>query len=310
MNAKFFDVNKEKQDSIINASLKLFAQKGYKDASTDVIVKAAGISKGLLFHYFGSKQGLYNFICDYSSKYMTLELTRSVKSTEKDFFAIMSQIETGKARVARNYPYMHQFLRSLKFEKDPEAIEAMGKSKDYLDTTYDNIYAQISTKKFINPEDSQKVIEIIQWINDGYTKEKLLEGNDNSDEISEGFSEYLSILRKHFYMSDVNETISVAKEEVKERDETIMDGMKMDMTFEERLLAGKRPLVDIPEGEETEAKEDTADSNSSDKKEDKSDDDKKSSEEKVSEKKDRPESIDDIIEEANENLVKQGNNAE
>ncbi|MBQ8007422.1 MAG: TetR/AcrR family transcriptional regulator [Lachnospiraceae bacterium] len=79
MNSKFFDVKKDKQDAIINAALKTFALKGYKDASTDVIVKEAGISKGLLFHYFTSKQGLYDFICDYSTKYMILELTRTLK---------------------------------------------------------------------------------------------------------------------------------------------------------------------------------------------------------------------------------------
>ncbi len=59
MNAKFFDVKKAKQDAIINAALKSFALNGYKKTSTDVIVREAGISKGLLFHYFISKQGLY-----------------------------------------------------------------------------------------------------------------------------------------------------------------------------------------------------------------------------------------------------------
>ena len=41
MNPKFFDVKKEKQDAIINACLKVFAENGYKKASTDVIVKTA-----------------------------------------------------------------------------------------------------------------------------------------------------------------------------------------------------------------------------------------------------------------------------
>ena len=44
MNEKFFDLNKEKQDRMINASLKLFALNGYKHASTDDIVTEAGIS--------------------------------------------------------------------------------------------------------------------------------------------------------------------------------------------------------------------------------------------------------------------------
>ena len=66
MNPKFFDLKKDKQDRMINAALKVFALNGYKHASTDDIVKEAGISKGLLFHYFGSKAGVYEFI--YESK--------------------------------------------------------------------------------------------------------------------------------------------------------------------------------------------------------------------------------------------------
>ena len=50
MDDKFFDLKKEKQDRILNGALKIFALNGYKNGSTDVIVKEAGISKGLLFH--------------------------------------------------------------------------------------------------------------------------------------------------------------------------------------------------------------------------------------------------------------------
>ena len=37
MNEKFFDLNKEKQDRMINAALKVFAKQGYRHASTDDI---------------------------------------------------------------------------------------------------------------------------------------------------------------------------------------------------------------------------------------------------------------------------------
>ncbi len=42
-----------------------FAVKGYDLASTNEMVKAAGISKGALFHYFASKKDLFLFLCDY-----------------------------------------------------------------------------------------------------------------------------------------------------------------------------------------------------------------------------------------------------
>ena len=45
MNEKFFDLKKEKQDRMINAALKVFAENGFRRASTDEMVKEAGISK-------------------------------------------------------------------------------------------------------------------------------------------------------------------------------------------------------------------------------------------------------------------------
>ena len=73
---------------MINASLKIFALQGYRHASTDDIVREAGISKGLLFHYFGSKIGVYKFVYDYSVRYMMLELG-AVPADETDLFAIV-----------------------------------------------------------------------------------------------------------------------------------------------------------------------------------------------------------------------------
>ena len=48
MNDKFFDLKSEKQDRMINASLKVFASNGYRHASTDDIVKEA-VSKAASF---------------------------------------------------------------------------------------------------------------------------------------------------------------------------------------------------------------------------------------------------------------------
>lgn len=56
---KFLELDKLKQDRIINAAMKEFALKGYKNASTNEIVKEAGISKGLLFHYFTNKKAYF-----------------------------------------------------------------------------------------------------------------------------------------------------------------------------------------------------------------------------------------------------------
>ena len=128
MNEKFFDLKKEKQDRMINAALKVFALNGYKHASTDDIVAEAGISKGLLFHYFGSKLGLYTFLYDYSVRFMKLELTRGVDNS-KDYFEIRKKMEFSKMQVLKNYPYMQNFLDRSKSENVKEALVFNGKQR-------------------------------------------------------------------------------------------------------------------------------------------------------------------------------------
>ena len=42
----------EKQESILQAALKLFATEGYASTSTNKVAKVAGVSEGLIFHHF------------------------------------------------------------------------------------------------------------------------------------------------------------------------------------------------------------------------------------------------------------------
>lgn len=142
MNAKFFDLKKEKQDRMINAALKIFALNGYTHASTDDIVREAHISKGLLFHYFESKIGVYSFLCDYSVKYFTLELTSAIDSGETDYFKVMKQVEAAKMQTLKTYPFMLYFLNSCKKETVPEALLETESEKLQYETTFADIYAK------------------------------------------------------------------------------------------------------------------------------------------------------------------------
>ena len=294
MNSKFFDVKKDKQDAIINAALRVFALKGYKDASTDVIVKEAGISKGLLFHYFTSKQGLYDFIVDYSTKYMILELTRTVKKSEKDLFSLMLQVSMGRVRVMRNYPFMNRFLKSIRSEEDPEALAVIGESIKDIDITYKNIYSQIDSKKLIQPDRLPQIIDIINWLYNGFVEENFRIDDPDPERLYDGYAQYLTLLRDHFYSSDSDEAISLAMEELSVRNETVMKEMKLDMTFEERLMAGKKPLVEDEE-EPGESAEDGGEEAEAAK-----------AETEPVRKEGAPETFDDIMKEAEKNIINSG----
>ncbi len=49
----------ERRAQLLQLGVELFAQQAYDALTTDVIATKGGISKGLLFHYFGSKRGFY-----------------------------------------------------------------------------------------------------------------------------------------------------------------------------------------------------------------------------------------------------------
>lgn len=72
MHHKFDELPEEKKQKMLDAAIREFAEHGYESASTNHIVKEAGISKGLLFHYFGSKKALFLYIFD-----QCMELTES-----------------------------------------------------------------------------------------------------------------------------------------------------------------------------------------------------------------------------------------
>ena len=150
MNEKFFDLKKEKQDRMINAALKVFASNGYKHASTDDIVTEAGISKGLLFHYFGSKLGLYTFLFDYSTRFLKLELTTGVLSSADDYFEIRKQMEFAKMQVLKNYPYMQQFLERCAAENVGEALMATERQRNVLSDIYAVLKNQANRSRFLD----------------------------------------------------------------------------------------------------------------------------------------------------------------
>ena len=49
----------ERRTQLLELGLKVFSDDGYDQVSMDEIARKAGISQGLLFHYFGTKQDFY-----------------------------------------------------------------------------------------------------------------------------------------------------------------------------------------------------------------------------------------------------------
>lgn len=192
MNEKFYDLKKEKQDRMINASLKIFAQNGYRHASTDDIIVEAGISKGLLFHYFESKIGLYEFLYDYASRFVNVELTSGVDRKEKDYFQIQRQIAAAEVNVERLYPYVLLFLDSVLKETCQDALDVIAESRGMVTACRENLLAAADPA----PENREMLTQVISYTKQGLLRSHVDDPDFDPAALEKEVDRYLAYLEK------------------------------------------------------------------------------------------------------------------
>ncbi len=199
MNEKFFDLKKEKQDRIINAALRAFALGGYMHASTDDIVRMAGISKGLIFHYFETKLGLYQFIYDYSTRVIRIELSTGIPGDITDFFTIREEIEKVLATCMKQYPYIQLFLMRAEFEDTPEAATAILPARESYEALIRSLLEKSDITRFKSGANYEMIGNITKLTCGGILERKFREGDFLSDDYLAEVLRYLEMIRTLSY---------------------------------------------------------------------------------------------------------------
>ena len=195
MNDRFWELKKEKQDRMINSALKVFSQYGYKHASTDEIVKGAGISKGLLFHYFESKIGLYAFLYDYATRFVTLELTANVEKSENRYYELYKQILSAKANSMSQYPFIFLFLNKADEETDIEAVSVISERREKYQRIMHALRERADITTFMPGIDFEKVGVILDYTIDGLIQKSVLSENFRADFFLEEATEYVDMMQ-------------------------------------------------------------------------------------------------------------------
>jgi AcrR family transcriptional regulator len=111
------EITKEQtRTKIINTAISFFSQKGYYGTSINDIAKEAGISKGLAYNYFESKQQLLQAIIN--------DMLRSIGSVmseidkEQDPFEKISKLIINSFEYAKNNEELWRLYMRLMFQPD------------------------------------------------------------------------------------------------------------------------------------------------------------------------------------------------
>ena len=91
---QYKEIRKEKKQLIESAALKLFATQGFYSTSISGIAKKAGISKGLIYNYFSSKEELLQAIIERGFEEITAPLDPNNDGilTEEEFVFYLDEV--------------------------------------------------------------------------------------------------------------------------------------------------------------------------------------------------------------------------
>ncbi|KAF0194592.1 MAG: transcriptional regulator [Bacillota bacterium] len=203
----FYNLTPERQEQIRTACVAEFASLGYSKASTNTMCREAGISKGLLFHYFGTKKELFLYLVDHLVEILLEEFYQGINQEREDLFERMLKWSLRRLELARKYPLYYRFNVKMFIEPDavvrPEINEIIAR---LTQEGYNKLLDNIDYSSFRPGVDITKAIEALTYVLNGIG-EKYLERFrvDEDYQLKRGdamlkeIHEYMDILRYGFY---------------------------------------------------------------------------------------------------------------
>gem|GEM_PF-1766747 len=131
------------REKILKVALDFFLNNTYRDVSINDIVRAVGITKGGLYHYFKSKDDLFsevveNFIDRYTQMYLAFFIDETMEFKQKLDFVAARTVELYKSEeVKRVYSNLDKFFFELRKHNDRLFTKAIAMNKEILNLVTD-----------------------------------------------------------------------------------------------------------------------------------------------------------------------------
>ncbi|MFC4770852.1 TetR/AcrR family transcriptional regulator [Enterococcus hermanniensis] len=155
----------KKEKNILLASAELFGTSGYRETKTDEIAIQAGVSKGLVFHYFKNKSGLYEATYEYAADFFYQKIDYSVWTGANDLIEMVIAATRYKITLQLKYPVAFNFLMKAYAEISilPEPLREKMNQKIQADfsknlTLTEEVVDKLPLRKGVEKKDVLEVI--------------------------------------------------------------------------------------------------------------------------------------------------------
>jgi TetR/AcrR family transcriptional regulator len=168
MSETFEKIPADEQERIRQAALQEFAQNGYRRASTNAIVKAAGIPKGTLFYFFGSKRKLFLYLLDDAiRKYIAFVQTDRGELPRELFERLLAR-EQVKLRFAAAYPLLFRFFSKVFLDIPSELQEEMeSRFREYSRASAQDLMGDLDLSRFREGVDVGQAVDLVHVLLEG-----------------------------------------------------------------------------------------------------------------------------------------------
>lgn len=184
------------KQNILNAAVKEFAHNPYHIATTNVIAKNAGVSKGSVFLHFKSKKELYISCLRYLLQKSGKEAEKQGFEEKGDVFDRITAISQWKLKRFKEYPEEYLFVYRALYYYPTEIKEEIAAELGQFSQQAEKQYIYTDKKSGYGKYTEKQIYNIIQIINMG-TEAKFRRGlgNEiNENDISGYFTEWLELI--------------------------------------------------------------------------------------------------------------------
>lgn len=160
--------NSDSRNRIIEAALQEFGEHGYDGASTNQICQAAGISKGLLYHYFKSKENLFLAVCSRCVEDLEKSFEKEKLCNEIVDIDVLSEFYRRQANFFSTHPNHYHILSHI-LGNPSESVEGYisDKRKEYKDQASIAIRLFLSRSAIRPGVNKELALELMLEIVDG-----------------------------------------------------------------------------------------------------------------------------------------------
>jgi len=178
----------------------VFGAKGYKKASIADIAERAGVAKGMISYYFGSKKNLYIYLVELGIKIVGEKLNAHFNEQITDFFDNIKMTSMIKLEAMKDFPAMLTFFTSMYNERDEDVFSEVQKYIKQGISMWDIFFTQWADgSKFKDEVDMEMISRFVKWTANGLLKELEEQNLEKFDDYLGEFFQVLDIIKMAVY---------------------------------------------------------------------------------------------------------------